>query len=278
VSGAAPHPRGAPGRAPVAVHPGLAAVVFDVDGTLVDSERQGHRVAFNLAFEEAGLPYRWDEEAYGELLRITGGQQRIADYLDDQGVDEDRRQALVPALHARKTAIMRELVAGGRIAVRPGARRLVDELARAGVRLAVATTGSRGWVDELLEHLLPGVAFEVVVCGDDVAARKPDPEAYLDVLRGLDADPAGVVVLEDSEEGLVAARAARLAVVVVVNGYTAGHDLTGADLVLDGFGEPSRPARVVADPHGTGCAGVLDAATVAAIARTRLGGGEHPSG
>lgn len=241
---------------------GLSAVVFDVDGTLVDSERDGHLVAFNQAFADLSLPYRWDEELYGRLLRVTGGQRRIDGYLADEGVDEEERARLAPALHRHKTEILRRMIGEGRLEPRPGVARLLAELGDHGCRLAVATTGSRGWVDLLLGRLLPGVTFEAVVTGDEVVGRKPDPEAFLTALRRLGTTAATTVAVEDSHEGLAAAKAAGLACVVVTNGYTAGHDLAGADLVLDGFGEPGRPAEVTADPRGTGCRGILDLETL----------------
>jgi len=238
----------------------LQAVLFDVDGTLVDSERHGHRVAFNRAFEAFDLPYRWDEDLYGELLHTTGGQRRIDGYLAGQGVGEEERARLAPALHRRKTEILEEMVDGGLIEVRPGVARLLDDLAAAGVALAVGTTGSRRWVEPLLRRTLPAVDWATIVTGDDVAARKPDPEVFVTALERLGLDgPAGAVVVEDSGEGVAAASAAGLCCAVVVNGYTAGHDLAGADLVVDGFGAPGAPAAVVADPHGTGCDGILTA-------------------
>jgi HAD superfamily hydrolase (TIGR01509 family) len=243
----------------------MKAAIFDVDGTLVDSERDGHRVAFNMAFEEFGLPYRWDVELYGKLLRTTGGQRRIDGYLRDQGVDEEEREKLAPALHKRKTEIMSELVDEGRVKVRPGAERLLNELAGQGCRLAVATTGSRGWVDRLLKRLLPDVDFEVVVCGDEVENRKPDPEAFTVSLEWLDLPAGEVVVVEDSGEGVEAAEGAGLACVAVLNGYTLDHDVSAAGLVLDGFGEPDAPAKVLADRSHTGCDGVLDAASLARV-------------
>jgi HAD superfamily hydrolase (TIGR01509 family) len=242
----------------------LRAAIFDVDGTLVDSERHGHRVAFNLAFEALGLPYRWDEDEYGHLLRITGGQRRLDRYLAQQGVPEDERARLVPELHARKTAIMNDLVAGGRVGLRPGVARLLEELDSAGCRLAVATTGSRGWVEGLLLRLLPDVRFDAVVCGDEVE-RKPDPAAFLVAMERLGTGAGGTVAVEDSGEGLEAAKAAGLPCAVVVNGYTADHDLAAADLVLDGFGQPGEPAQVLADRAATGCTGILDAATLAKL-------------
>lgn len=247
----------------------LEAVVFDVDGTLADSERHGHLVAFNMAFEAFDLPYRWDENLYRDLLRTTGGVRRIDRYLGDQGVDEAERKHLAPELHERKTAILNDLVDQGRVGLRPGVRRLVDELVGAGVAVAVATTGSRGWVDRMLGRLLPEVKFGAVVTGDDVKARKPDPEAFLVALDRLALGPDMAVAVEDSHEGLASAKAAGLATVVVVNDYTSDHDVSIADLVLDGFGEPGRPASVLVDGVDSGCTGILDVATVARLLERR---------
>ena len=244
----------------------MEAVIFDVDGTLVDSERQGHRVAFNLAFEEFGLPYRWDEEEYGRLLRTTGGQRRIDEYLARHGVDDRERVSLAPALHQRKTAIMTRLIEEGRIEARPGANRLVDELSQAGCVLAVATTGSRSWVERVLATSFPGASFDAVVTGDQVKARKPDPEAFVVALERLGVAADAAVAVEDSAEGLRSAHGAGLACAVVANGYTLDHDLSAAELVLDGFGLPDDPARVLSDQAGTGCTGVLDGATLARVA------------
>ncbi len=241
----------------------MRAVIFDVDGTLVDSERHGHRVAFNRAFEEFDLPYVWDEDLYGELLHTTGGQRRIEGYLADQGVPDDGRSDLAKRLHVRKTEILEQMVDDGAIQLRPGAARLLDELAADGVALAVGTTGSRRWVERLLRRTLPEVHWDAIVAGDDVTNRKPDPEVFTSALEKLGLDgPAGAVIVEDSGEGLAAARAAGVVCAVVVNGYTADHDLAGADLVVDGFGQPDAPAEVLADPHRTGCDGILTTAVL----------------
>lgn len=249
----------------------LTCVVFDVDGTLVDSERDGHRIAFNRAFAELGLPDRWDEELYGRLLEVTGGARRIDAWLRDRGMEEAERRRLVPRLHERKTALFQQLVTEGAIDPRPGVRELLDDLDAAGVMLAVATTGTRSWVEPLLDRLFGARRFRVVITGDDVADRKPDPSAYLMALDQLGVDASAVVAVEDSEPGLVAAHDAGLACAVVVNDYTAGHDLTDADLVLDGFGTPQRPATVLADPHRVATDGVLSAKTLTRLAEASAG-------
>jgi len=222
-------------------------VVFDVDGTLVDSERFGHRVAFNEAFAAAGLPYSWDEESYGHWLSVHGGVRRIDSFLREVGLAEDERRELAPRLHQEKTRLLRQMIDAGRIPARPGMTDLLAHLAEDGVRLGVATVGSEGWVTHLLKSLFPGARFEVVVTGADVAEKKPHPGCYLQALDGLGVGPGAAVAVEDSATGLASARAARLACVVVVNDYTAGDDMTEAQLVLDGV---DAGARVLADPCG----------------------------
>ena len=213
----------------------LEAVVFDVDGTLVDSERHGHRVAFNDAFAAAGLHDRWDEAQYGELLLIAGGRQRLTSYLLETGLSPTAAGALAEQLHRVKTSRFRDRAASGEIPLLPGVRRLVLGLQRHGTRLFVATTGAREWVLPLLEHHFGSSTFEAVVTGTDVGRLKPDPEAYLEVLQraGLAADR--VVAVEDSVNGLRAAHGAGLPCLVVRNDYT-GPDVGDAELVVSGLG------------------------------------------
>lgn len=218
-------------------------VVFDVDGTLVDSERDGHRVAFNLAFEEAGLDCRWDVDTYGRLLGITGGRRRLERFLREDGWEALAAQVVAGQLHERKTEIFTELAAGGRIPPRPGVGRLLSRLFDAGIELHVATTGSARWVHPLLRTCFGEHTFGVVVTGEDVRELKPAPDAYLQVLARTGLDPRHVVAVEDSPAGLTAARAAGLACVIVRNPYPARSpaesEFLGAVSVRSDFGDLS---------------------------------------
>jgi HAD superfamily hydrolase (TIGR01509 family) len=241
----------------------IAAVIFDVDGTLAETERDGHRVAFDRAFAEAGLPWRWDERLYGELLAVTGGRERIAHYARRFAPDwfaaagADQR---IAALHARKNAHYAAIVGSGALALRPGLVQLLDALAAAGLRLAVATTTSRANLDVLLRATLGEnrpARFEVAVCGEDVARKKPDPEAYALALRRLRLPAAQCVAIEDSANGLRAARGAGIATIVVRSLYTRDEDFSGALAVFDGYATGPRDAA--------GDARLLGAAFVAAL-------------
>lgn len=243
----------------------LRGVVLDVDGTLVNSERDGHRVAFNLAFEEAGMPDRWDVEHYGELLGVPGGKRRLMHYFEQRDVPEDEREELAGRLHARKTEIFTEMARAGEIEARPGIAELIDELEAANVRLGVATTGSRTWVDPLLDRLFGLERFEAIVGGDEVADPKPDPAAHRLALERLGVPAHSAPAIEDSAIGLRAAKAAGLACAVVLNDYTREQDFDSADVVLDGFGLPDAPASVIRDPHGVDPPGRLDLGTMRAL-------------
>jgi len=250
---------------------GLRAVVFDVDGTLAETERDGHRVAFNRAFRRLGLPDRWDEALYGRLLWVAGGRERLRFYFDTFRPELRADDNLIRRLHDLKNQEFRRLVAQGRVRPRPGVRRLVRELTDRGVAVGVATTGSREWVEPLLATLLGrelAGRLGVVVTGEDVRRKKPDPEAYLLALGRLGVTAAEAVAVEDSQNGLEAAKAAGLPCLVVVGFYsTEGHDFGRADLVTDGFGEPGRPARVLFNPHGLAVNGLVTAELLAELCR-----------
>ncbi len=216
------------------------AVIFDVDGTLVDSERHGHRVAFNLSFEEAGLPDRWDELMYGQLLEVTGGQRRIRSYLQAFGSDPQTAEAMAARLHPRKTEIMRDLIASGSVPPRPGVARLIHELAACGIELYVATTGNRAWVEPLLDRHFGLSRFAGIVTGTEITTLKPDPAAYLEVLRISGQRAADCIAIEDSGAGVTAAVAAGLQCVAVTNDYTHHHDVSSAAYVTRSFADLTR--------------------------------------
>lgn len=229
----------------------LAALIFDVDGTLADTERDGHRVAFNRAFAEAGLDWHWDVARYGALLSVTGGKERIRKFLSEDWpalLREPDIDARIRALHAAKTRHYVALLETGAIPLRPGVRRLLQEARAAGLRLAIATTTTPENVTTLLQATLgeEGVGwFEVIAAGDVVPAKKPASDIYHRVLAELGLPARACLALEDSDNGVRAARGAGLAVVVTTNDYTRGQDFSGAVAVLDGFGEPDAPATVL---------------------------------
>lgn len=205
----------------------LKAVLWDVDGTLAETERDGHRVAFNLAFEAQGLPWRWGEARYGELLRVTGGRERLLHDMasrSDAPVLAGQREALARELHRLKNTIYADIVRGGALPLRPGVTELMAECREAGVRQAIVTTTSRSNLDALLlQHLGPRWAaqFSVIVCGEDVQRKKPDPEAYVAALQALKLSPLQAVAIEDSPGGVAAARAADVPVLVALSHYFA---------------------------------------------------------
>ncbi|MDE2252760.1 MAG: HAD family hydrolase [Betaproteobacteria bacterium] len=224
------------------------ALIFDVDGTLAETERDGHRVAFNQAFAEAGLPWHWDVETYGQLLAITGGKERILHYwqsIDPQGARDPQAITTVAELHRRKTAHYVHLVGEGAISLRPGVRRLLNEARDAGLRLAIATTTTPENVVALLGATLGRDApslFEVIGAGDIVPRKKPDPAIYSWVLEQMRLEPGQCLAFEDSRNGWLAARAAGLDTIVTTGAYTAEESFEGALAQLDGLGEPGEPA------------------------------------
>lgn len=250
----------------------LAAFVFDVDGTLADTERDGHRVAFNQAFAEAGLDWHWDVALYGKLLAVTGGKERMRHYLDRYRPDWARPadlDGLIARLHAAKTVYYTALLAKGGIPLRPGVARLLREARSAGIRLAIATTTTPENVTALIEHALTPEAvgwFEVIAAGDVVPAKKPAPDIYQYALAQLKLKPDVCLAFEDSENGIRSSRAAGLATVVTVNDYTRDHDFTGAALVLDQLGEPDRPFRALTSQYPVNGSTVFDLA----LARTLI--------
>lgn len=221
----------------------MKALIFDCDGVLVDTERDGHRVAFNRAFTVTGLDVEWDVDYYGELLKIAGGKERMRHHFDMQGWPADAgadRDAFIAELHKRKTALFMEIIETGKLPLRPGVLRIVDEAIAAGVRLGVCTTSNPKSISAVLD--LMGAdrkrKFEFVLAGDVVSRKKPDPEIYLMARDQLDLDPRACLVVEDSRNGLLAALGADFPVLITTSTYTADEDFTGAARVVPELGDP----------------------------------------
>ncbi len=230
--------------------PTLQALLFDVDGTLANTEADGHRVAFNLAFEEYGLDWRWDVELYGRLLAVTGGKERMRYYaetvLEGKNLPDDL-QALIPELHRAKTRHYTALLANGGIPLRTGVEALLRAARERSLRLAIATTTTPENVTALLTHTLGADAidwFEVIAAGDIVPAKKPAPDIYHYALERMRLPADACLAFEDSHNGLRAALDAGLRTVVTTNDYTTGHDFDGAAIVLDQMGDEQTPFRV----------------------------------
>lgn len=231
----------------------LLALLFDVDGTLADTERDGHRVAFNQAFEEAGLDWNWTVELYGKLLSVTGGKERISYYLEQwqpEVPETDDMDGFIAGLHARKTFFYTELLKQGNIPMRPGVRRLLEQARQAGLRLAIVTTTTPANVTALLTHALDPDAlswFELIAAGDIVPAKKPAPDIYAYTLDKMGLMPEQCLALEDSHNGVISSTMADIPTLVTVNDYTRDHSFPGVDLVLDQLGEPDSAVEVL---HG----------------------------
>ncbi len=231
----------------------LRALLFDVDGTLADTERNGHRVTFNQAFDEAGLDWNWSVEVYGELLAVTGGKERIRYFIENHHPSlpsQNDLEGFIAGLHQRKTHFYTNALKQGSIPLRPGVLRLLQEAREAGLALGIATTTTPENVTALLEAGIGPEAVEwfgVIAAGDVVPAKKPAPDIYTYAMDRLGLPPRACVAFEDSGHGVRSAADAGIATVVVtVNGYTREQDFSKATLVVDGFGEPDAPCELLA--------------------------------
>lgn len=224
----------------------LKALVFDVDGTLADTE-ETHRAAYNAAFVEHALPWYWTHQRYAALLGVSGGRERLRYAIRSHAMGSAERARLlrmVPALHETKTRLYAEFVAAGRVHLRPGIARLISEARAAGLDLALVSSTTPANIDALLSANLGERArdwFRVLVDGGHVAQRKPAPDIFKRALDQLDQPAAHCVAFEDSADGVAAASAAGMFTVGLPNAWSAGHSLRGAQLVLDHLGEPEQP-------------------------------------
>jgi beta-phosphoglucomutase-like phosphatase (HAD superfamily) len=250
----------------------LKSIIFDVDGTLADTE-EAHRQAFNEAFREAGLAWNWSKPQYAELLLTTGGKERIAVYLKSLDLGADERAALsarIAALHQAKTAHYTRIVSAGEVPLREGVVRLLDEARAARLPIAIATTTTAANIGALLRTTLGDDALErfaVIGAGDQVLHKKPAPDIYNLVLQKLGLDAADCVAIEDSANGLAAAKAAGIFTIVTPSYWTQSENFASADLLLPSLGSAARPlTHRAAQLIGGGMLGIreIDSQLVAA--------------
>ncbi|SMB21028.1 Protein CbbY, plasmid [Sterolibacterium denitrificans] len=216
----------------------LRALVFDVDGTLANTERDGHRPAFNAAFAEVGLPWHWDEAFYGKLLNVAGGRERIRHYAEQFDPATFQRpdfDALLDRIHAIKTSNYQRLLEAGAIPLRADIGQLICDARTEGLRLAIASSSTAQNIVSLLRANLGPQAdkwFEVIAAGDVVTAKKPAPDLYQWTLASLGLPARDCLAIEDSAHGLAASLAAGIPTVITISDYTLNEDFAGARMVL----------------------------------------------
>jgi HAD superfamily hydrolase (TIGR01509 family) len=232
----------------------LQALIFDCDGVLVDTERDGHRVAFNRAFELFGIGAVWTVPLYGELLRVAGGKERMRAYFDQFGWPENAytpegRDELIKALHKEKTRIGAEMIAAGELPLRPGIARIVDEAIAAGTKLGVCTTSNPAFIDAVLDLFGPErkAKFDFVHAGDCVSRKKPDPAIYELAKATLGLPANQCVVIEDSRNGLLAATGAGFPTLITISTYTVDEDFSEAAKVVPELGDAPNVNVTLAD-------------------------------
>jgi len=216
----------------------LQAIIFDVDGTLAETE-EIHRAAFNRAFKEAGLSWHWNSALYGELLKVAGGKERLGHFISSviEQIDRDKTEldGMIGPLHRRKTEIYTAMIESGDVALRPGVAELINAALADGLRLAIATTTSHANVDALLRSTMGEAglsAFEVIAAGDSVPRKKPAPDIFLATLDGLQLPAEACVAIEDSANGLVSAKAAGLVTIVTPSLYCQDDDVRDAATIV----------------------------------------------
>jgi len=220
----------------------VKALFFDQDGTIIDTERDGHRVAFNQTFREFGYDFQWNVLKYQELLQVAGGKERMRHYLHTEGfgvaVKPEEEDELIRKLHHRKTEIFIELIESGQLPPRPGVKRLMREAMDSGLTVGVCTTSNERAARAVARSVLQDISLDFVLAGDVVNRKKPDPEIYNLALQKTGLEPDECTAIEDSRNGVLAAKAAGMHVVATTNVYTEHEDLSEADIVVTCLGDP----------------------------------------
>lgn len=237
----------------------LGALLLDVDGTLADTEPEGHLPAYNRAFREHGLDWKWTRKLYRKLLLVSGGRERIGHYLDRYdptlGPHHERvrndREAWIADVHRSKSRYFRKRLQSGRVSLRAGVARLIREAGESGTRIAIVTNATRATLEPFLAYALGDALLryiELAVCGDEVVNKKPAPDLYRLACERLSCAPGECIAIEDSGAGLNAAHAAQIPTLVTVNQDTRDQTFDKACAVLDSLGEPDQPARIIKSP------------------------------
>ena len=220
----------------------MEALIFDCDGVLVDTERDGHRIAFNMAFADKGIDVVWSVEAYKSLLKVAGGKERMKYYFDEHGWPAQfaDQAELIIGLHKQKTQFFMQLIESGALPLRPGIKRIVDEAIAQKMKLAVCSTSNEKSVRLIVELLLGkerANKFDAILAGDIVTRKKPDPEIYNLCIDKLNLNPQECMVIEDSRNGLLAAKAANFNCLITTNAYTADENFAEADILVTELGD-----------------------------------------
>ena len=255
------------------------ALIFDCDGVLGDTEPDGHLVAFNQMWKKLGVPWQWSKQQYGEKLKIGGGKERMASLFNEADFrakvsvpeSEEERKALVAAWHKEKTAIYQQIITSGQIPPRPGIKRISEEALEAGWKLAVASTSAQAAVESVLRHAVGDeLAKEFLVMAGDIAPKKkPAPDIYNITLEALQLPAHFCVAVEDSRNGMLAAYAADIPVIVTVSEYTTKEDFSEAEFVVDSLGEPDGPrSTVLASRSGVNIDGCVRLENLAALVKS----------
>ena len=219
----------------------IKAVFFDQDGVIIDTERDGHRVAFNQTFKDFGYDFEWDVSYYHELLQVAGGKERMKHHLRTKGfgveVKPEDVDELIIKMHKHKTAVFVSLIESGKLPMRPGVKRLMGEVNDAGLLLGICTTSNERAAQAVVAGMLSDIKFEFVLAGDIVSKKKPDPEIYNLALEKSGLKPEECIVIEDSRNGVLAAHAADLNIVATTNIYTASENLSDANIIVTCLGD-----------------------------------------
>lgn len=233
----------------------LKAIIFDVDGTISETETHGHRAAFNRAFSIAGLNIELDIPTYRKYLKTGGGKERLRKLLSDFNPDINifDNEDFIVYLHNLKISIYNEIALSGELSLRPGIKRIIAEASSEGMKLAIASTSNEKSVNILLDVLLGTELkkyFDIILAGEIVKKKKPDPEIYALAVAKLGMMPSECMSIEDSEIGVISSKAAGIRCIVTVSEYNEDDNFEVADLVVESLGEPySKPVKIISNPY-----------------------------